>query len=73
MFTGIIQEIGTIESRSDGEQGSAFVVAARVTGGRLVRGDSVAVNGVCQTVEMVDGERFGFTAVGETLRRTTLD
>ncbi len=73
MFTGIIKEIGTIESRRDTPQGRSFVVAATATCGRLARGDSVAVNGVCQTVEMVDGERFGFTAVGETLRRTTLD
>jgi riboflavin synthase len=35
-------------------------------------GDSVAVNGVCLTAERCDAEGFAATAVGETLRRTTL-
>ncbi|MFQ5510746.1 MAG: riboflavin synthase [Candidatus Krumholzibacteriia bacterium] len=73
MFTGIVQEIGVVANRQDVAAGVAFVIAAPSVSGRLGVGDSVAVNGVCQTVETVDGEGFGFTAVGETLRRTTLD
>ena len=72
MFTGIIQTIGTVESRSGGSEGDSFTVRAAPLVAKLVPGDSVAVNGVCQTVESVVGDRFTFTAVGETLARTTL-
>lgn len=47
-----------------------------ISAGRLASvssaGDSIAVNGVCVTVERVSGEDLTFTAVGETLKRTTL-
>ncbi len=72
MFTGIIQEIGAVEDRREMESGCTFLVRASRTCRNASPGDSLAVNGVCQTVETVDGERFEFTAVGETLRRTTL-
>ena len=72
MFTGIIQEIGAVENRREMESGWTFRVRAPRTCRNTSPGDSLAVNGVCQTVETVDGERFEFTAVGETLRRTTM-
>ncbi len=72
MFTGIIQETGVLEKRTAGSQGTEFAVTARDTSRRVNPGDSVSVNGVCQTVETVTGDTITFTAVGETLRRTTL-
>lgn len=72
MFTGIIRTTGTIESRKGSEAGDSFTVSAPDLASSLSPGDSIAVNGVCQTVESVDGGRFSFTAVGETLKRTTL-
>lgn len=73
MFTGIIQKIGKIENKRIGADGAAFSVSGLGGDYRLALGDSVAVNGVCQTVEHVEADRFEFTAVGETLKRTTLD
>lgn len=72
MFTGIVQTIGRIESLEPTGKGHVFSLSAPGLASRLRAGDSVAVNGVCQTVESVAGDRFVFTAVGETLRRTTL-
>lgn len=72
MFTGLIEEVGTvavIDARADG--GIITVTASTVTEDARL-GDSIAVNGVCLTVtDLPDG---GFTAemMGETLRRTAL-
>ena len=73
MFTGIIQKIGKIEAKRSGAGGATFTVSG--LGGRdgVQLGDSVAVNGVCQTVERLENDRIVFTAVGETLKKTTLD
>lgn len=73
MFTGIIQKIGKIESKRTGSDGAGFVVSGLGSGDGVELGDSVAVNGVCQTVERMQADQIGFTAVGETLSRTTLD
>ena len=72
MFTGIVRAVGRIDSRREGSQGAALTVRSGEFAGRLSAGDSIAVNGVCQTVESVSGGSFTFTAVGETLRRTTM-
>jgi riboflavin synthase len=72
MFTGIIHDMGRIQQRVEKHDGIEFCVAARDTAERLSKGHSVAVNGVCHTVESVTGDTFTFTSVGETLRRTTL-
>jgi riboflavin synthase len=74
VFTGIVEVIGAIESVRRGVAGTTFAVRAdaeRFASG-LKPGDSVAVNGVCLTVERSGPERFEATAVGETLARTTL-
>ncbi|UCH83193.1 MAG: riboflavin synthase [Candidatus Latescibacterota bacterium] len=73
MFTGIVQKLGRIESKRTSADGAAFLVAGLGSGDGVELGDSVAVNGVCQTVEKLEADRIGFTAVGETLKRTTLD
>jgi riboflavin synthase len=72
MFTGIIETVGVI--RSVGETGDARVlhVDAGALAGGLRAGDSVAVDGVCLTVEAADAAGFRATAVAETLARTTL-
>jgi riboflavin synthase len=73
MFTGIIQEVGSIT----GCERFGGGVRLSVRGPRVVRelavNDSVAVNGVCQTVVSLDGEIFRVEAVEETLRKTTLE
>jgi riboflavin synthase len=72
MFTGIIQTIGTVRSARRVEDGTAFDIEAPVFAESIRPGDSVAVNGVCLTAERCRGDGFSATAVGETLRRTTL-
>jgi riboflavin synthase len=72
VFTGIVETTGTIESGRRTADGKSFTVKAGEISARLKPGDSVAVNGVCLTVERCDAGRFTATAVGETLDRTTL-
>lgn len=68
MFTGIIEEIGTIrEVRS----GKLKIAAETVLEGTKV-GDSIAVNGVCLTAASIDGGTFTADVMPETLRRSNL-
>ena len=57
MFTGIIEETGTVESIHPGDRSIRLTVKLRKTGGGLKVGDSLAVNGCCLTV-------VGLTAIG---------
>jgi len=72
MFTGIVEELGTVESITD--QGDAVRLTVRgplvTTDAKL--GDSVAVNGCCLTVAERDGETFTADVMRETLAKTSL-
>jgi riboflavin synthase len=72
LFTGIVAEIGRIESIS--RRGRTLVFSVRAPGlvCELKPGDSIAVNGVCQTVTAADSHTFAFDSVEETLKRTNL-
>lgn len=72
MFTGIIQEIGIVTGAAQRAGGVVLAVRAPVCAKELRVDDSVAVNGVCQTVVRCTGEVFEVEAVEETLRKTTL-
>jgi riboflavin synthase len=65
MFTGLVQELGTVAAAGDGR----LVVEAPV---ELAPGDSVAVNGVCLTAAEVGDGRFAADVMDETLRRSSL-
>jgi len=74
MFTGIIEEKGTIQNISiSGVSGSIKIMASKVLENTRI-GDSIAVNGVCLTVTEMDSNRGFFCAdvMAETLRRTNL-
>jgi len=72
VFTGIVRERGTVASVEGGDEGIRIVIEAPETAALTARGDSVSVNGVDLTaIEIADG-RLTFTAVPETLVRTTL-
>jgi riboflavin synthase len=72
MFTGLIEEIGTIK-RIERNSGSCKIsVQAKKILEDLKIDDSVAINGVCQTVIAVQNDVFTVTAVEETLSKTTL-
>lgn len=73
MFTGLVQEIGRLASASRTSAGRRFTIrASRDFAAAIGRGDSVLVNGCCQTLEEVRPGALVFTAVPETLKRTTL-
>lgn len=70
MFTGIVTAIGTVQSRRERDGGMEFVIAHPY--GPLDPGESVAVSGVCLTVETSDLGSFRCHAVPATLARTAL-
>ena len=73
MFTGLIQALGTMEPLGgDSWQITCVSHSGEVIMQDLAYGDSVAVDGVCLTVEKVLKDGFIATASPETLRRTTL-
>ena len=73
MFTGLIQALGTIRPLlSDRFDVSCRTDSSEVILHDLAIGDSVAVDGICLTVEEILPQGFVATASDETLRRTTL-
>lgn len=72
MFTGIVQKVATVKARRSGPAGVTFTVEGVGARDGVSPGDSVSVSGVCQTVEKSAPAEIVFTAVGETLKRTTL-
>ncbi len=72
MFTGIIEETGTVKSIRTGQDSAIVTVQARKVLEGTVEGDSIAVNGVCLTVTSMTGDSFTADAMPETLRRSSL-
>lgn len=72
MFTGIVRELGRVVAADGGPDGLRLVVEAAGTAASAAAGDSVSINGCCLTAETVERERMSFSAVPETLARTTL-
>jgi riboflavin synthase len=68
MFTGIVQEVGSIVSVTAGK----LTVAASTVLKDLQFGGSIAVNGVCLTVTAFDSRSFSVDVMPETLNRTNL-
>jgi riboflavin synthase len=72
MFTGIVEEVGTIRRVVSGHtSGEIAVRAAKVLEGTKI-GDSIAVNGVCLTVTALLSDGFTADVMPETLRRSNL-
>ena len=72
MFTGIVEEVGRVRRVAPVHAGRRLEIeAARVLDG-LRHGDSIAVDGVCQTVVDLDDTGFAVVAVAPTLAVTTL-
>lgn len=71
MFTGIIEETGTVRSIRGGNSGTVLDIEAEKVLEGTCTGDSIAVNGVCLTVSPGKGH-FTADAMPETLRRTSL-
>lgn len=71
MFTGLIEEVGTIAEVERG-RGLRLAIRARRVLEDLKQGDSIAVSGPCLTVERVSGDRVWASLLPETAERTTL-
>ena len=72
MFTGLIEEIGTVRAIERGTQSARFTIHADGVLEGVTLGDSITVNGACLTVvHQAEGE-MAFDAVYETLQKTAL-
>jgi riboflavin synthase len=73
MFTGLIETLGTIKSIS--KKGTSILIGIRpdIDQYEVRTGDSVAIDGFCLTVEYKQDSVLVFSAVRETLNRTTLN
>lgn len=72
MFTGLIEELGTLVDRREEGSSLRLVIKAEEVLSDLKIDDSVSVNGCCQTAVLVDSPTFEVIAVSETLQKTTL-
>ncbi len=71
MFTGLVQDIGSVESVEGGAEGARLRIATKLAG-QIRRGDSVAVNGVCLTATGADAGGFATEAMNQTLEVTVI-
>jgi len=71
MFTGLVQDIGTVESLERSGDGATLRIATALAP-EIAEGDSVAVNGVCLTATSVDPTGFETEAMNQTLTVTAL-
>lgn len=72
MFTGIIEELGTVKSLNmSGNSGSINIKAHKVLDKTQI-GDSIAVNGICLTVTSLQPDGFTADVMAETVRRSSL-
>ena len=72
MFTGIVEEVGTVERVQRGARSAVLHIKARTVPEDLRLGDSVAVNGVCLTVVSHHAGGFAADVMHETLDRSAL-
>ena len=72
MFTGIIEELGTVERVTRGRVSAVLAIRAEAILSDLKIGDSVAVNGVCLTATSLTGHGFTADVMHETLDRSSL-
>jgi len=72
MFTGIIEELGSVRSIEERGENARIVIAASVVTEGTNHGDSIAVNGVCLTALDIHPDSFAADVSRETLSRSTL-
>ena len=72
MFTGIIEELGSVRSIEERGENARLVIDARIVTEGTVHGDSISVNGVCLTALDIAPDSFAADVSRETLQRSTL-
>ena len=72
MFTGIVEELGTVVALDPSAAAAVLHVRAPLASSDVILGASIAVNGVCLTVTAVAGEVLSFDVMAETLSRSVV-
>ncbi|MGC2627425.1 MAG: riboflavin synthase [Candidatus Udaeobacter sp.] len=72
MFTGLIEEVGTVVATRATDNGTTLEIAAPGTTRKARTGESIAVNGCCLTLTSRRGDRLSFDLLEETIARTNL-
>ncbi|HKG46332.1 MAG TPA: riboflavin synthase [Pyrinomonadaceae bacterium] len=72
MFTGIIEELGSVRSIEERGENARIMIASNVVTEGTNHGDSIAVNGVCLTALEIQPDSFAADVSRETLLRSTL-
>lgn len=72
MFTGIIEELGSVRGIEERGENARIVIAAKIVTEGTNHGDSIAVNGVCLTALDIHDDSFAADVSRETLQRSTL-
>ena len=72
MFTGIIEEVGTVRRIERGAKGARLTIGAKTVLEDTKIGDSIATNGVCLTVVSQTRDSFSADVMAESLRRSAL-
>jgi riboflavin synthase len=72
MFTGLVEDIGSVIAVSTGNDGTELKIAAPRIAKKMHRGDSVAINGCCLTVSSRRGNTLHFHLLAETIACTNL-
>src|ERR1700757_4755240 len=73
MFTGLIEEVGTVVAMRASDDGARLQIAAPRTAKQARTGESIAVNGCCLTLTSRSGGRLTFDLLEETIARTNLN
>jgi riboflavin synthase len=71
MFTGLIEAVGSVDSVHGSSNGMKIGIHCPTVACELAIGDSINVDGVCQTVVAASASAFAVEAVGDTLEKTT--
>jgi riboflavin synthase len=71
MFTGLVEEVGTIRAIAQGAGAKIRISAPKLSNGAQL-GDSISINGVCLTITSISGDELSFDAVEETLSKSSL-
>lgn len=72
MFTGLVEDIGTVTALHSAGKAAKLSVRCSLPPAAIRIGDSIAVNGACLTVEAIGDDSLSFHSLRETLTRTNL-
>lgn len=73
MFTGIVEEMGSVRNIVYGSSSIKLSIGCSIVMEATVKGDSIAVNGICLTVTELGTDWFTADVMPETMRKTSLE